>query len=228
MSIQSVHQTAQSLSYYRRVQEAMANNLANASTHAFKVTRMTAHAGDEALEAVQWTDWRQGAISETQRPLDLALDGPGFLVVQTEQGERLMRGGSLQLDDAGRLTDLDGHVVQGAEGPIVVAGSSVSIAENGNVLVDGSPAGRLRLETVADLKALVHEDGGRYVAQEATQPVAEGSLRVLQGRLEEPNVDTILGMVDLLEVQRAYAANVSALKVIDGVLNIAANEVGKV
>jgi len=53
-------------------------------------------------------------------------------------------------------------------------------------------------------------------------------VRVLQGRLEEPNVDTILGMVDLLEVQRAYAANVSALRVIDGVLSIAANEVGKV
>lgn len=230
MAMQGITNTAQSLAYYRRAQELMAHNLANATTQGFKAMRLSARADatGEGIAPVQWTDWRQGALSETGRPFDLALEGPGFLVVQTPQGERLMRGGSLQLDAAGRITDADGHPVLGLEGPIVVAGGTVDIQEDGTVLVDGSGAGQLRLERAHDLAALQRDEGGRFVPAGGTTPLEAGVTQVRQGRLEEPNLDTILGMVDLIEVHRAYSANLDALKVMDSVIGTGVNEIAKV
>jgi flagellar basal body rod protein FlgG len=230
MAMQGITNTAQSLSFYRRAQELMAHNLANASTQGFKAMRVSAStdAAGEGIAPVQWTDWRQGALSETGRPLDLALEGPGFLVVQTQEGERLTRGGSWQLDAAGRITDTDGNPVLGLEGPIVVSDGPVDIQEDGTVLVDGSGVGQLRLEDVGDLAALQREGGGRYVPAGPTAPLEPGVTQVRQGRLEEPNLDTILAMVDLLGVHRAYSANLDALKVMDGVLGVGVNEIAKV
>jgi flagellar basal body rod protein FlgG len=230
MAMQGITNTAQSLSYYRRAEELMAHNLANTETQGFKAIRVSASTGaaNDGIAPVQWTDWRQGALSETGRPLDIALEGPGFLVVQTEQGERLTRGGPLQLDAAGRITDLEGHPMLGIEGPIVVTGGSVDVEEDGTVRVDGSGAGQLRIESVSDLAALQRDEGGRYVPAGPTAPVAPGATWVRQGRLEEPNLDAILAMVDLIGVHRAYAANLNVLKVMDSVLGIGVNEIAKV
>lgn len=229
MAMQGITNTAQSLSYYRRAQELMAHNLANATTRGFKAMRVSAStdAAGDGIAPVQWTDWRQGALSETGRSFDLALEGPGFLVVQTSQGERLTRGGSLQLDAAGRITDTDGNPVLGLEGPITVTGGSMDIQEDGTVLVDGSGAGQLRIENVSDLAALQRDEGGRFVPASATAPVEPGLTQVRQGRLEEPNLDTILAMVDMLGVHRAYSANLNVLKVMDGVLGVGVNDIAK-
>ena len=164
MPIRGIVNTARALSYYLREQEVTANNLANVNTDAFKADRITGRspAGASYPVPVEKTDLQQGAFRDTQRPLDLSLDGPGFLVVRTEAGERLTRGGSLKLDAAGRLADAHGNLILGDEGPIVLQGSKIEARGDGTLVVDGAIAGKLRIENVADPALLQKEGVGRY------------------------------------------------------------------
>ena len=230
MPLKGILDTARSLTYYARRQEVTANNLANANSDAFKADRITARAipGAEFPVPVQHIDLDQGTFRETGRSLDIALDGPGFFVVQTAQGERLTRGGSLKLDPAGRITDAHDNLVLGDGGPILVQGGTLEVQGDGTVMVDGASAGRLRMVDPRDKSALLKEGFGRYVCKEPLVPVEEGVTRVRQGAIEEANLDSLLSMVDLVAIQRAYSANVDALKAMDGVLGSIVNEVGKV
>ncbi len=230
MSIRGITNTANSLSFYTRLQEVTANNVANANTDAFKADRLTGWqlpGGDHPVP-VERTDLKQGTFRETSRPLDLSLDGPGFFVVRTPQGERLTRGGSLRLDQAGRLTNAEGDPLLGVGGPIVLRGTEVVVHGDGTVWVDGAAAGQLRVETVDDPTTLLKEGFGRYVPSTRPKPVPENSARVRQGAIEEANLDPLLSMVDLVTIQRAFSANVDALRVMDSVLGVVTSEVGKV
>lgn len=230
MPLNGIVNTARSLSYYLRLQEVTANNLANSNTDGFKADRLTARVLPNAgfPVPVQTTDLQQGSFRDTGRPLDLGLEGPGFFVVSTEHGERLTRGGSLRLDPEGRLTDAHGSPLQGENGPIVVSGSSVELQPDGTVLVDGASAGRLRRVQPDDPSSLRKEGWGRFVPSGVLHEVSDDASRVRQGAIEEPNMDPVLSMVDLVSIQRAYAANIEALRVMDGALGIVTGDVGKV
>jgi len=230
MPLQGIVDTARTLSFYTRLQQVVANNLANANTEAFKAERMTARllAGSDSPIPVQQTDFQQGVLRETGRPLDLALEGEGFFVVRTEAGERLTRGGSFRLDRVGQLVDPQGNTVLGRNGPIVLTGGNVEVLRDGAVLVDGVSVDQIRIETVDDLSSLLKEGAGRFVPAGSTQQVEDVSLRVRQGSVEEANLDPVLSMVDLVRIQRAYTANVDALKAMDDVLGTISNQVGTV
>ncbi|MGE0443397.1 MAG: flagellar hook-basal body protein [Gemmatimonadales bacterium] len=219
---------ARTLSYYSRRQEITANNLANATTAGFKADRIVAHRpGDlESPIPVAATDLSQGALRLTGRPLDIALEGQGFLVVDTPQGERLTRGGSLRLDGAGILVTDDGSPVLGEQGPIALTGSRIEIAPDGTVTDDGVAVDTLRLVQLDDCGQLLKEGTSRY--QTAAEPVRATGTMVRQGQLEEANLDSIGGMVSLVEIQRAYAASVTTLRTMDGVLGSVTTDVARV
>lgn len=229
MPLQGILNTARSLSYYTHKQEVTANNLANANSDAFKADRITAREvpGAGFPVPVQEIDLRQGTFRETSRPLDLALEGDGFFVVKTAQGERLTRGGSFRLDSVGRLTDAQGDPVLGRDGPILVQGGKVEVQGDGSVLVDDAVAGQLQVVTPETPGALMKEGFGRYIPTGAVRPAADDTTHVRQGSVEEANFDPLLSMVDLVSIQRAYAANIDALKTMDSVLGAVTNEVGK-
>jgi flagellar basal body rod protein FlgG len=229
MTIRGIINVAHGLSYYTRLQEVTANNLANVSTDGFKVDRMTGviTPGTAYPVPVEQTDLAQGNLRSTGRELDVGLDGAGFLVVQTPNGERFTRGGALHLDPNGQLVDADGHAVLGTKGPIVLPGTKIEFQADGTVLMDGSQVDQLRLENVSDPLKLRKEGAGRFLAGEKGVPVTEG-LSLRQGFIEEPNSNAVSGMIDLVTIQRAYAANVDALKAMDGVLGTIAGDVGRV
>lgn len=230
MPLRGILDTARSLSFYLRWQEVTANNLANTNTDAFKADRLAAvrSAGEQHATPLERTDLQQGAFHDTGRPLDVALDGPGFFVVHTARGDRLTRGGSLKLDSNGQLVDSHGDPILGDDGPLTLTGAAVEVRSDGSVLVDGTAAGQLRVVTVADPQTLLKEGFGRFVPKGPVEDVAEGATRVRQGAIEEPNMDPLLSMVDMITIQRAYAANVDALKAMDGVLATVTGEVGRV
>ena len=230
MPLQGILNTARTLSYWTRRQDVTANNLANAGADGFKGDRLVARALDGMNSPVpaRDLDLDQGAFRETGRPLDVALDGEGFLVVGTDKGERLMRGGSLRLDADGRLTDSHGDPVLGANGPLVLRGGQVEIRGDGAVLVDGATVGELRRVQVEDKSTLLKEGFGRFRSSGRVRPAGEDGPMVRQGAVEESNVDPVTTMVDLVTIQRAYGANVDALRAMDSVLAAVANEVGKV
>lgn len=218
----------QALRYWQRRQEVAANNLANVDTPGFKGERVFSRLlADGTTEASTTTDFTEGTIKETGRPLDVAVSGGEFLTVETPLGQRLTRGGTLSLDASGRIVDEAGHVVEGEHGPITVPPGKVQIDEDGTVRVDGSEVGRLRVVQPGAATTLQHEGGGLYRAQGAVERVAPGDRKIEQGRLEESNVSAIHGLVDMIDIQRSFAAVQSSMRVLDGVLGTIANEIGK-
>jgi flagellar basal-body rod protein FlgG len=220
---------ARTLSYYSRLQEVTTNNLANVNTAGFKADRLTAQrlADLEHPTPVQVTDLRQGTLRGTGRELDLALEGDGFFVVETRAGERLFRGGSLRLDGQGRIVDTDGDPVLGQNGTIALTGTKIEIRPDGTVLDDGHEAGRLRVVNLAADAALLKESNGRLRLERGALVDADET-RVRQGHLEEANLNPIATMVSLVEIQRAYQANVTAVRTMDGVLSSITNDLGRV
>lgn len=219
---------ARTLSYYNRRQEITANNLANANTAGFKADRLVAHrpADLDSPVPVEATDLSQGSLRVTGRPLDVALEGAGYLVVETPGGERLARGGSLKLDGAGTLVTDDGRPVLGEQGPITLTGGTIEIAPDGTIKSDGTAVDRLRLVTPDEGATLMKEGVGRFVV--SAGDVTAATARVRQGQLEEANIDSLGGMVSLVEIQRAYSTSVTALRTLDGVLGSVTTDVARV
>ncbi|AHG87750.1 flagellar hook-basal body protein [Gemmatirosa kalamazoonensis] len=219
---------ASALRYWERRQEIASNNLANASTDGFKAERVFGKMFGDALTVAQTaTDTRAGSFRQTGNPLDVAIKGDAFLVVDTPNGERFSRGGSLALDPARRLVDGSGHPVLGEQGPIVVPDGTVTIDGTGTVRVNGAAIDRLRLERAGAPATLAHEGGTLLVPDGARARVPDAERSVTQGFVEESNVNTVSSMVDMIAVQRAYASVQKAISTMDAVRGTAANELGK-
>jgi len=123
-----------------------------------------------------FSDLSQGPIEMTGNSLDVAIDGPGYFVVQTSQGERYTRSGNFKLDGENRLVTQTGQTVMGSGGDITISGSNVSVANDGSIVVDGKEVGKLRLVTF-DANAAQREAGQLFAASsvsEITDPKVQG------------------------------------------------------
>ncbi len=224
-----IRSAARALRYWERRQEAVSHNLANVSTPGFKGERIFARLienGDS--EVLGQTDWSPGAISPTGRDLDIAVDGDGFLVVETEVGERYTRSGAFTMDETGALVTTQGHLVLGEQGPIVLPPGRVEISANGEISVDGALVGRLRLERPADPGALQREGGSLFVPPATRESISGEPVSVRQGHLENSNIDPVSALVEMIEVERAYSAIQRTLQVADAIMGTISNELGRV
>ena len=229
---------ASALRYWERRQEVTSNNLANASTEGFKAERVFARAMEGELPAADSvTDLRGGTLKPTGNPLDLALEGDGFLVVQTPQGERLTRGGAFRLDEARRIVDAYGNPLLGDRGPIVLPenvaqvqvsrGGEVRAVVGGEAQVDQAVLSSLRLETPVDKATLEHEGANRWRTTGPVRSLKPDEAQLHQGALEDSNVTPVEAIVDMIAIQRAYAAVQKAVTSLDAVRDTAANQIGK-
>ena len=124
----------------------------------------------------------QGPIAHTGNPLDVAIDGNGFLVVQTPRGERYTRNGAMQINATGQLVTSEGDPVLGDSGPITFQPNDhqVSISRDGTISVrEGtsnadSARGKLRLVTFANLQHL-QKDGGSTFKRAQRRAAAAGA-----------------------------------------------------
>jgi len=215
--------------YWERRQEAVAHNLANASTPGFKGERVFASLMNSgSVRPASQTDFQGGALERTGRPLDLALEGDGFLVLDTPQGERLVRGGSFQLDVSRQLVDAHGNRLLGDSGPIVLPEGDYEITRNGIVKVEDVPVAALKVVRPREDSTMEREGGIRFRADLPPTQVEEGEVKVHQGHLEESNVDPVSAMVEMIEIQRAYSAIQRSVTVMDGVMGRISNDIGKV
>ena len=221
---------AAALRYWTRRQEIVANNLANVDTDGFKGEQSFAQllegvAGPVAGAA---TDLRAGTITQTGQAFDLAIQGNGFFVVATPQGDKLSRGGSLALDGDGRIVDARGHALQGDRGPLQIPlhAAKVEIDAAGEVRADGHSVGRLRVERPADGATLTHAGDTLFTAS-ATTNVEDGARQVRQGARESSNVNPLEAMVDMITIQRATGGVQKALATLDAARGIAVSEIGK-
>lgn len=223
----------------------VANNLANANTVGFKKDqaafetfladsiRRPAQAGLEEAGlppvnmrgtgeraymrmAGTFTDLSQGTLRPTNNPLDLAIEGPGFFVVETPQGERFTRAGNFQRNAEGALATQDGHPVLGRSGEIRVEGD-FTVADDGTVLSGGQPVGQLRLVRFDDPRSLEKAGANLFHAASGrpSDVKEEDGIRVRQHVIEQSNVNMIDEMTRLIATERAYQMSAKALETID-------------
>ena len=227
--------------------DAITNNLANASTPGFKAERVAQRAATVGTapdpmavdtpiaRVVVETDFSQGPIEPTGNPLDVALAGKGFLVVDGPRGERLTRRGNLMIDGDGFLATKDGWRVQGENGDLRVGGvgpassGPLAIAADGTVHAGDLTAGKLRVVTVADPSKLVREGGTVFAAGSLPLVAAvPGDVTVRQGALEGANASPIESLVQLIDTMRGYEAYMQAASRLDQVSGRAVTDVGRV
>jgi flagellar basal body rod protein FlgG len=208
------------------------------STDGFKGQRAFAQMlGESASPTISTaTDLSAGPMSTTGAPLDLAIQGSGFFVVQTANGERMTRGGTMQINATHQLVDRTGNPVLGeaagsgeTAGPIVIppGTAQLTIDSAGTVVADGKQIAQLRVETPAAGSTLQHDTNGLFVPTASVTSVPVGQRTVRQGTIEQSNVSSVGSMVDMIAIQRAYANVQKVLTTMDAAREIATTEIGK-
>jgi len=196
--------------------QSVANNIANISTTGYRregavfaemVRALSTEGGSVAMTELRgrYTDEMQGALDETGGTLDLAIEGDGYFTVMTPQGQRLTRAGSFTRNQDGTVVNMDGHpLLDEGGGEIVIPFESrhVGVSADGTFSVNGQPAAKLGLVRVADQTRLFREAGVLFRADAPVEFVENP--RVLQGFLEQSNVNPVAELARMVEVQRAY------------------------
>lgn len=213
-----------------REMEVVANNIANVNTTGYKadsavfqeylmpVARENRFENpDRRLSFVEdrgmWHDLRQGAIAQTGNPLDVAVDGDAYLVVQTARGERYTRNGAMQINSQGQLATSDGSLVLGDAGPItfqqldkniaITAEGRVSVTEGSNNRSE-SLRGKLRLVSFANPQRLQKDGANNFLAPNGVAATPAPKARVVQGAVEKSNVNSVYDMTRMIEITRTY------------------------
>ena len=215
----------------RRELDVVSNNIANINTTGFK--------GDTAVfeeflmprashghfpsahrtlsyvhDSATWHDFSQGPMRQTGNPLDVAIDGKDFFVVQTPKGERYTRNGSFQINQAGDLVTTEGSRVLGDGGTIQfqTTDKDITINRDGTVVVPDGTRGKLRLVSFENMQRLQKDGFSTFsapndmIAQPAQLP------HVVQGSVEQSNVKGIVEMTRMIEVSRNYSQVASLMQ----------------
>lgn len=205
----------------RRQLDVVANNIANADTTGFKLeslllrTERARPAGTVGapnpvsfvLDSGVGRDFSQGALRRTDAPLDMALEGDGFFVVRTAQGDRYTRDGGFTLDAENRLVTSEGDAVLddgGAEITLNAANGAATVAADGSISQGATRVGRLGVVRFASMTGLSKIGDNLYAAPAGAEPVQAADTRVRQGMLEGSNVEPVVQITQMIEIQRAY------------------------
>ena len=212
--------------------DVVANNIANIDTTGFKAdnaafseflmpgARDNEFNGgkDRRISFVEdratWIDMSPGALERTGSPLDVAIDGKGYLVVQTPRGQRYTRNGALAINATGQLVTSEGDQVLGTGGPITfqLTDHDVTISPSGIVTVrDGAGTadasrGQLQLASFDQQQKLLKDGGSTFMAPNGVNAgPAPPDTRVLQGSLEKSNVNAVAEMARMIQITRSYS-----------------------
>jgi flagellar basal-body rod protein FlgF len=237
--IQGLYTSASGMIAVDAWQAAIANNIANATTTGYKaqspvqlgfyeyfsntlrrpyVYNREAAPGGGVKVVETYPDLSGGILRSTGNPLNLALHGPGFFVVDTPFGERYTRAGDFSIDADGHLSTQDGFKILSETGqPLDVRGGRVIVAQDGAVTVDAVPSGRVRVVEFESPHRLMREGDNLYRAPDEILPQSAPAVdtRIEQGHLELSNVDISRQMSQMLLGMRAYEANQRVIQAAD-------------
>jgi flagellar basal-body rod protein FlgG len=220
--------------------EVIANNLANIDTTGFKKDNIFVQMmkdteiaqaqgkGDLAgYDVKRYSDFAEGSLKETHNPLDFAIQGRGFFVVDTPLGKRYTRNGNFTLSVDGTLQTSQGHPVMGSAGAIrfpdmqKLAHGEVAVSEEGEIMVDKTMLAQLQIADFDDVMKL-KKDGDSFIIEDAQQKPVQADrqfTRVKQGYLEESNVEGIEEMIALVELTRNFESSQRIIQYQDSTLD---------
>jgi flagellar basal-body rod protein FlgG len=221
--------------------DALSNDIANVNTTGYKHERTSFRdliatptglggaeqvgAGAGAAAESAGRGWGQGALQTTGQPLDVALQGNGFLQVKLPDGRTgLTRNGSLQIDARGRVMTSEGAFLQPPVTlPAGVSPGDVKISSDGTLAAQGRPIGRMVLVAVTAPHQLDDAGAGIYTTNAASGAARAAGVgtTLAQGALEASNVDLGDAMVEMMAAQRGFQMASQAVRSQDEMLSIA-------
>lgn len=198
-----------------REMNVLANNIANANTTGFRQAGVTftefvkASPGAESLSMavanLPTISTAQGTLTQTGGTFDFAIEGSGYFMIDTPAGARLTRAGSFAPNGTGDLVTPQGHLVMDSGGaPIFIPpdANGLGVSSDGTISVDGQPIAQIGLFQPTDPATMARVGAAMFDPQGDTEPSDSG--RLVQGFLENSNVDAIGQLSRMIEVQRAY------------------------
>jgi flagellar basal-body rod protein FlgG len=239
--LEGLHSAAAGMAAQQQRMDAVANDLANANTTGYKHQRVGfrdlvydqtgrssaqgVRTGSGAAAVDAGRAFAQGTLQRTDRTLDVAIQGEGFLRVRLADGrDALTRDGGLHIDGNRRLTTSTGALVQPAiTVPEGVGEDQISIGPDGTVLAAGNRIGRLDVVTVRSEAGLLSVGNNAFVTTAASGAAiaAPRATSLTQGALESSNTDMAEAMVSMIESQRAYQLASKAISTADEMMGIA-------
>lgn len=217
--------------------DCSANNIANVSTPGFKVEFLNylmrdsgRSSNDKApsYDELLTRDYSSGALQRTDNPLEVALLGEGFFIIQTAKGVAYTRRGDFTLNMKRELVTKSGDPVLGKTGTIVLNGEDVRIDESGNVHIGENQVGQLKIVSFKNPEVLtssgegIFRDEGKGIFQENFTP------KVVYGSLELSNVSAIKEMIQMIDLQRTFETYQKLIHSIDEQDKLSAGRIGKV
>jgi flagellar basal-body rod protein FlgG len=221
--------------------DGIANDLANSNTTGYKHTRIgfkdllyeqggrpsangvVRGTGAGAVDAGR--GFEQGALRNTGGPLDVAIEGEGFLKVRLSDGRQaLTRDGGMHLDGDRRMVTSTGALIQPPITiPAGVPEDRIAIERDGTVRANGTVVGKLQLVSVRATAGLQSVGDNAFIATAASGPArnAPATSEVTQGALEASNTDMAQAMVDMIDAQRTYQMTSKAIQTADSMMEIA-------
>lgn len=205
-----------------REMQIVANNIANSATTGFRSEGMIFSEYIKPMDRgaslsmgqgnVRNTSFEQGALTQTGGTFDFAIEGDGYFLIETPGGERLTRAGAFSPSANGDLVTYDGYRVLDAGGaPLFIPpGTNIAVSGDGTLSADGTPLGQIGLVRPIDASDLEREDGVMFRTEAGFEPT-DGA-RVLQGFVENSNVNAVSQLARMIEVQRAYELGQSFLE----------------
>ncbi len=197
----------------RKTMDRISDMVANVNTTSFKVEsdiydELDKRMDDRSLISFgkisdTKRDFSQGSLIATKRQLDIAINGPGFFMVDTPRGIRFTRAGNLVIDVNGTLVTKEGYPLVGPGGgtiEITEEDINIIIREDGLVSAGIEERGQIGVFEFEDYQALVREGLGIYKTDQT--PLPSENSRIVQGMVEASNVNSVRAMTDLIEVSR--------------------------
>jgi len=213
----------------QRHMETIANNIANASTSGFKgeqllfVEYLAQNPEGETVSYVQdiavVRDFSEGEFVSTSNPLDVAIEGKGWFVVDTPDRKAYTRNGHFALNPQGQLVTSGGHPVLSATGTPITFGpdeNGIKISGDGTISTTAGIKGQIDIVTFEDEKALDKASESLFVTDAPPSKALEA--KVVQGMVESSNVKPVVEMTNMIWAMRSYQAAHEVVKGGDGIL----------
>ncbi len=251
--IKGLYTAASAMLAQKQNMKVITNNLTNADTDGYKrqgvvqstfsemlITKIT-RGNSEPIGRLgtgvslhdSYTDFSAGGYEFTDNKLDLALKGRGFFVVETPQGRRYTRNGNFTLNSKGEIVTQEGNFLLNTEGRHIqtLPDRELNIDGYGNLHFEDLTGGRIQVVDFTDYNILAKEGDNNYRLKEGINEndylQNADNCQVVEGYLENSNVNIVEEMVKMIEATRAYETNQKMIQNMDSTLDKAVNQVAR-